>query len=390
MGWNFRKRAKLFPGVYINFSNRGISTTIGPRGANFNISSRGTYFNSSIPGLGLYNREKISGGPGSPVKIDFPPPVIHNPVEIGGEIKSAETEVLTSNSFEPFKKLIVEAHEEKKDIEVSISKLKGVIGWIVFLKYLSWILIFGFFIKWIKNKETDKREEQASFQKALEVCKVKIELEINDEGKRLFENAYETYKALMQCQSSWDVTHEFAVDSVAQRTAATRSVNRKRISIFEKSVYIIDSIFNPIHLPDANGLSIFVYPGFVVVLDRSNNIGLIDMRDLSLNFLKVNFHETEGVPSDSKVIGQTWFKANKNGSRDKRFASNYQIPIVEYGQINFKSTSGLNEEFKFSNADVAQKFVHAVETFKNRLSEISLGEKKDNTGQKNSERQSST
>lgn len=33
MGWRFRKRIKIAPGVNINLSKSGISTTIGKRGA---------------------------------------------------------------------------------------------------------------------------------------------------------------------------------------------------------------------------------------------------------------------------------------------------------------------------------------------------------------------
>lgn len=59
MAWGFRKRIKILPGVRLNISKSGISTTIGPRGANVNIGSRGTYMNLGIPGTGLYSRHKI-------------------------------------------------------------------------------------------------------------------------------------------------------------------------------------------------------------------------------------------------------------------------------------------------------------------------------------------
>lgn len=60
MGWRYRKRVKIAPGIHLNFSKSGISTTIGPRGASINIGPKGTYVNTGIPGTGLYNREKIS------------------------------------------------------------------------------------------------------------------------------------------------------------------------------------------------------------------------------------------------------------------------------------------------------------------------------------------
>lgn len=58
----FRKKAKLLPGVYLNFSKSGISTTIGISGASINIGKKGAYFNSGIPGTGIYDRQRIGGG----------------------------------------------------------------------------------------------------------------------------------------------------------------------------------------------------------------------------------------------------------------------------------------------------------------------------------------
>lgn len=57
----FRKSIQIVKGVRINFSKSGISTTLGGRGASINIGPKGTYLNTSIPGTGLYNRQKISG-----------------------------------------------------------------------------------------------------------------------------------------------------------------------------------------------------------------------------------------------------------------------------------------------------------------------------------------
>lgn len=60
MAWNYRKRIKIFPGVHLNFSKGGVSTSIGPKGAKVSFGKKGTYLNTSIPGTGLYSRKKIS------------------------------------------------------------------------------------------------------------------------------------------------------------------------------------------------------------------------------------------------------------------------------------------------------------------------------------------
>jgi hypothetical protein len=59
MGFRFQRRLKLFPGVRLNFSRGGISTTIGVRGASFTLGHRGAYVN-----LGIKCFSKGIGGPG--------------------------------------------------------------------------------------------------------------------------------------------------------------------------------------------------------------------------------------------------------------------------------------------------------------------------------------
>jgi AAA+ superfamily predicted ATPase len=49
------------PGIHLNVSKKGISTTFGMRGASITTGKNGTYLNTSIPGTGMYNRQKIGG-----------------------------------------------------------------------------------------------------------------------------------------------------------------------------------------------------------------------------------------------------------------------------------------------------------------------------------------
>jgi hypothetical protein len=61
MAFRFRKIIKLFPGVKINLSKSGISTSIGVPGATVNIGKKGTRATVGLPGTGLGYSEKISG-----------------------------------------------------------------------------------------------------------------------------------------------------------------------------------------------------------------------------------------------------------------------------------------------------------------------------------------
>ena len=61
MGFRFRRSVKLLPGVRLNVSTRGVSTSIGGPGATLNIGRRGTRATVGIPGTGLSYSTKLSG-----------------------------------------------------------------------------------------------------------------------------------------------------------------------------------------------------------------------------------------------------------------------------------------------------------------------------------------
>ena len=54
---------------------------------------------------------------------------------------------------------------------------------------------------------------------------------------------------------------------------------------------------------------------------------------------------------------------NKNGTPDKRFKDNYQIPVVRYGEISLNSNTGLNEQYEFSNYEHSEEFAKAFHDY---------------------------
>jgi hypothetical protein len=53
MSFRFRKRLKLFPGVWINLSKRGGSVSVGGKGLTAKISKRGLRETVGLPGTGI-------------------------------------------------------------------------------------------------------------------------------------------------------------------------------------------------------------------------------------------------------------------------------------------------------------------------------------------------
>lgn len=64
MGFKFRKRIKIAPGISVNISKNGItSATIGKPGSSVNVGKRGVKATAGIPGTGLsYTSGNLLGG----------------------------------------------------------------------------------------------------------------------------------------------------------------------------------------------------------------------------------------------------------------------------------------------------------------------------------------
>lgn len=64
MALRFRRSIKIAPGFRINLGKTGLSMSMGVRGATMTVGPRGVYSNVGLPGTGLSNRTKLSGGSG--------------------------------------------------------------------------------------------------------------------------------------------------------------------------------------------------------------------------------------------------------------------------------------------------------------------------------------
>jgi hypothetical protein len=63
MGLRFRRTVRVLPGMHLNLSQRGLSTTLGAAGLSMNLGRHGMRPNIGLPGTGLtYRFEPIALG----------------------------------------------------------------------------------------------------------------------------------------------------------------------------------------------------------------------------------------------------------------------------------------------------------------------------------------
>jgi hypothetical protein len=393
MGWRFRHSFKIIPGVKLNLSKSGLSVSIGGAPVTLNVGPRGVYGTASVPGTGISFRQHLSNAPSashapasipqnlspsdllpapmpspepSSVPIAIPaPPVTTAPIE---EVHSASTELLTSGSLQDLKKLIQTAYEERRDIESQLATARRE-DTEASAKYLSWKN--GFLLKRLFKKPFAKRKadsETASAKVAelgeqLLLTTIATHIEIGKEQAEPFFRMRDDFASLTECAAIWDIKAHQATDQFRERTTATMRISRAPARLSLASCDLIQWEEKVPHLQNAKGGELFLYPGFILYRAAQSAFSVIDYHDVKEKAEVIKFYEEQGVPTDAKVIGQTWAKANKDGSPDKRFVNNRQIPIVAYGHMTLKSNSGLWEEFEFSNPERMARFAEAFNGF---------------------------
>ena len=183
-------------------------------------------------------------------------------------------------------------------------------------------------------------------------------LDVGDFNSEWWGRLNRDFSALSSCGKAWDVTSELL--GRQYRSLATAVVERTPVNLRARRLPLFDPKQEALHVTNANGADLYIYPDLLIVFDRTDRFALIDLHDVRVEYTETRFHETEPVPPDTRVVGHTWRYANNDGSPDRRFSDNRQIPIVLYGTIHLSTATGLNEEYQFSDPSKAHAFASAL------------------------------
>ncbi|HKR58925.1 MAG TPA: hypothetical protein VJS64_04270, partial [Pyrinomonadaceae bacterium] len=164
-----------------------------------------------------------------------------------------------------------------------------------------------------------------------------------------FKELVDSIENLTSAKRIWHIHTQIPTSDWKSHAGAHQLSTRTRIKPLIKSPKTVKTNVSIPCLP-AGRQKLYFFPDMVCVFD-GGRVGAIDYDDLRFRASISQWIETERVPRDAKVIGQTWAHPNKKGGPDRRFANNRQIPVCAYGEGHFESSSGLNELFMVSNPE---------------------------------------
>lgn len=103
----------------------------------------------------------------------------------------------------------------------------------------------------------------------------------------------------------------------------------------------------------------YIYPHIIVKARSSMDFSILPIQNCFMHYSTMS-ETTYSAPSDAKVLGYTYEKVNKDGSKDLRYKDNRKLTIVEYGIIEIPR---LNVKICVSNSESATSFVSAYNNY---------------------------
>jgi hypothetical protein len=211
----------------------------------------------------------------------------------------------------------------------------------------------------IRAKAEEDAARAAELREQMALSCIPTEIDVPSILAEPYRRLVHAFRAVAGSAATWDTIAARATNRVAERTTADHAIERKTVLLRVSTCDVIDFGESVPCLSNRNGADLYVFPAFVVVQGARGMFAVLDLRQVRLEVAETAFQEEETVPRDAAVIGYTWLRANMDGSQDRRFSDNREIPVVRYGRITITADSGLNEEWLVSNADATLAFGNA-------------------------------
>lgn len=349
----------------------------------FSTGHRGSAVTGNIPGSGVSYRLPLRSGQtlapvsnlsgvGSSPEPSIPhqtPPTVNpqklTPISPGlSDIKSEGTGGLTTPGLSEYKRLLSQALQLHTEIKTDLAEVRKRESTDVARSNAwknGWLFrrLFKAKFQQILSVAEESTARRVELEEQEELSRLQTQLELPDGAKKAFYRMCDDFALLSKSMKVWDTVGQRSTNRVVERTTASRVVERKLVKFRLGRCEIIQSDWQVPHMENANGGDLYFYPAFVLYFISSDSFALLEYKDIELTGAPTRFIEEEAIPSDSTTVGHTWAKANKDGSPDRRFNGNYQIPIAQYGKLTITSQTGVNEEYMISNHEQTEGFARA-------------------------------
>ncbi len=341
MSFFFRKSVRLGGGARANYSQSGVGFSFGVKGLRVSTGSRGTYINMGIGGIRY--RQKVGGPYGQqipePTRVPSPPPL-----QNGTPIPNATVDqMVDSNSNEALERLNSAVQQPAYAwIFIASGVVLGLALAVIHPIIFCGTIVFAIFLAFLAHKFDIERKTYS------------LEYHFDEATRHRWNDIGTAFQALSKSQSLWRILTMDPNYDWKRNAGASALLNRFRATVAQHPANYISCNLTPYCLNIGNQ-QMFFFPDRIYIYENGK-YGAVEYTGLDIQAGSTRFIENETVPSDAQVVGSTWQYLNKNGTPDRRFNNNRQLPIANYGVIEIRSSIGLNVLLHTSSLNAAHQF----------------------------------
>ncbi|MCC6300845.1 MAG: DUF4236 domain-containing protein [Anaerolineales bacterium] len=357
MGFYIRKSVKFGP-IRFNISKSGIGISSGIPGARVSTGPRGTYIHMGRNGI--YYRKKIDES--IPTTNQTRSQGYEQKTVNNSEIPTASVnELIDSSNSELITQINTRIQQPTFAVRIGliftiIATLLAcsaftilpnfIIAEFLLLLIAITIGVTGLYLAW----GTNEQEKVARI--------TTLQYNFDEDTKSAFLDLQKAFKELSKSVRIWRVTSRESTWDWKRNAGASSLITRERIAVRISNPPFLQTQFK-VYCFSLGSMELFFLPDQLFVFENGR-YGAVSYDMLEVDTYPTWYREGYGPPNDSRILEYTWQYVRKDGGPDGRFSNNRQIPIVEYGQIEFSSPTGMNLHFQISNLELAQQFGHVL------------------------------
>lgn len=347
MGFYLRKSLSFGP-LRFNLSKSGIGVSAGVKGFRVGAGPRGNYVHAGRGGL--YYRATLPSGrarsrPAAPPPTPGPPQT----AEPLTEIESTDAFSMADANSAALLAELNEKHKLVRSWPIVLTLGLLVLGVGLGTSLIA-VIVTGFTLGLLAMPTAywDARRKTTVLFYELEAPVLPA-----------VENLHTAFDHLRACTRTWLIEAEGRSADLKYSAGASTTVRRKSVHLAVNPPPYFKTNVPTLCIP-AGQQRLFLLPDRLLVYD-SRGIGAVAYDQLQLSAAQTRFVESEGVPSDARVVDRTWRYVNKSGGPDRRFRDNPELPIALYEELSLRSSSGLNEKIQLSRIGASTSFIAAVQ-----------------------------
>ena len=343
MGLRFRKSVNLGGGFRINFSKSGVGYSFGGKGFRYTRTARGTNRATlSIPGTGISWVEESgkSKKPSNTVTSTTDSSYLFS-IENEDEVYSADFEAFLGAikhfikinrllTWLPIIALIVFIYGTAQTADNGGSGALLALSMLAFVGFLIWKIVYRI------------------------VGPVKATYDMTSiEGQYRVDHLQKVMECLKSCDAVWQVNDVYANSSSRRHGGAGRSVQLTKLKIQKRRPYFLRTNA-AIYFVKLKKEKLYILPD-VIILEGKKGLGTAALKDLDISVEDTRF-VANTAPKDSTILSYTWQYVNNNGTPDKRFKNNVQLPVCRFGLVDLKTSGGFHTRLYLSSIQKTKQF----------------------------------